>query len=189
MLFRSDASVNYTLNLQGLDSQTVQNGSVGRSYVRYVTLTMGTSQGLAEAVASLGTSAARIRMVFAGLTGTQAINKNLTGLVTAVGRELRIDFGINGVGGDRNSSLGDGVYRIQLDLDGDGKIDFSTVFHRLFGDVDGNGVVNDTDIALVQAAQNQSGLSLATDLNGDGMVDLTDLNNVKRRKGAKVVLP
>jgi ELWxxDGT repeat protein len=183
-----DASVNYTLNLQGIDSLIVQNGSVGRSYVRYVTVNMGTSQGLAEAVASLGTATARLRLVFAGTTGTQSLNRNLTGLVTAVGNQLRIDFGVNGVGGDRNSSLGDGIYRIRLDLDGDGTIDFTTAFHRLFGDVDGNGLVNDADVGLVQAAQTQSGLNLATDLNGDGLVDLIDLNNVKRRKGAKVAL-
>jgi hypothetical protein len=80
------------------------------------------------------------------------------------------------------------VYRLRVDLDGDGTLESTRNFHRLFGDVDGNGVVNNTDIGLVQAAQTQSGLNLATDLNGDGLVDLIDLNNVKRRKGAKVAL-
>jgi hypothetical protein len=129
-----------------------------------------------------------VRLVFAGTTGTQSINKSLTSLVTVVGNTLRIDFGVNGVGGDRNSSMGDGVYRLRVDLDGDGTLESTRNFHRLFGDVDGNGVVNNTDIGLVQAAQTQSGLNLATDLNGDGLVDLIDLNNVKRRKGAKVAL-
>jgi hypothetical protein len=81
------------------------------------------------------------------------------------------------------------VYRLRVDLDGDGTLESTRNFHRLFGDVDGNGVVNDADIALVQGAQSQTGLNLATDLNGDGVVDLNDLNNVKRRKGAKVVWP
>jgi hypothetical protein len=49
--------------------------------------------------------------------------------------------------------------------------------------------MNDIDIGLVQTAQGQSGGNLATDLNGDGLVNLTDLTNVKRRKGAKVVWP
>ena len=114
--------------------------------------------------------------------------RSLTNLVSVVGTEVRIDFGINGVGGDRNSFMGDGVYRLRLDLDGDGQLDVNASFFRLFGDVDGNGVVNDTDIGLVQTAQGQSGGNLATDLNGDGLVNLTDLNNVKRRRGAKVVL-
>jgi hypothetical protein len=68
-------------------------------------------------------------------------------------------------------------------------VDVNASFFRLFGDVDGNGVVNDTDIGLVQTAQGQSGGNLATDLNGDGLVNLTDLTNVKRRRGAKVIWP
>jgi hypothetical protein len=77
---------------------------------------------------------------------------------------------------------------LRLDLDGDGTMDVNASFFRLFGDVDGNGVVNDTDVGLVQGAQGQLGGNLATDLNGDGLVNPTDLNNVKKRKGAKVVL-
>ena len=183
-----DASVNYTLPLQGLDATIVQNGSVGRSYVRYVTLAFGTTQGLAAAVSSIGTATPRMSLTFAGLTGTQSLARSLTNLVSVVGTEVRIDFGINGVGGDRNSLMGDGVYRLRLDLDGDGQLDVNASFFRLFGDVDGNGVVSETDIGLVQTAQGQTGGNLATDLNGDGLVNLTDLNNVKRRRGAKVVL-
>jgi hypothetical protein len=183
-----DASANYTLSLQGFDGLTIQNGSVGRSYVRYVNLNFGTSLGLANIGSSIGTATPRLSLTFAGTTGTQAINKSLTSLVTVVGNQLRIDFGVNGVGGDRNSLLGDGVYRLRVDLDGDGTLETSSNFHRLFGDVDGNGVVNTADIGLVQAAQGQTGGNLATDLNGDGLVNLTDLNNVKRRNGAKVIL-
>jgi hypothetical protein len=183
-----DASVNYTLLLQGLEGITVQNGSVGRSYVRYVTLAFGTTQGLAAAVSSIGTVTPRMSLTFAGLTGTQSLARSLTNLVSVVGTEVRIDFGINGVGGDRNSLMGDGVYRLRLDLDGDGQLDVNASFFRLFGDVDGNGVVSEIDIGLVQTAQGQTGGNLATDLNGDGLVNLTDLNNVKRRRGAKVVL-
>jgi hypothetical protein len=184
-----DASVNYTLNLQGLDGTTVQNGSVGRSYVRYVSLNFGGTLGLSQAVASVGTANARIRLFFGGTSGTQAVAKTLTaGMVSLVGNQVKLDFGVNGVGGDRNSSLGDGIYRVRVDLDGDGTAEITGTFFRLFGDVDGNGVVNDTDVGLVTAAQGTSGLNLATDLNGDGFVDATDLTNVKRRKGARVTL-
>ena len=184
-----DASVDYTLSLQGLNATIVQKGAVGRSYVRTVALSFGTSQGLSAAVSSIGTATPRMSLTFAGTTGTQSLARSLTGLAGVVGTEIRIDFGINGVGGDRNSSLGDGVYRLRLDLDGDGTVDVNASFFRLFGDVDGNGVVNNADIGLVQTAQGQTGGNLATDLNGDGLVDLTDLTNVKRRKGAKVVWP
>jgi hypothetical protein len=184
-----DAWANYTLNLQGLNSTIVQKGSVGRSYVRYVSLAFGTTQGLSDVVSSIGTATPRMSLTFAGTTGTQSLARSLPGPLSVVGTEIRIDFGINGVGGDRNSSLGDGVYRLRVDLDGDGTVDVNAKFFRLFGDVDGNGVVNDADIGLVQAAQGQTSGNNPTDLNGDGLVDLTDLNNVKRRKGAKVVWP
>jgi ELWxxDGT repeat protein len=184
-----DASVNYTLSLQGLDGTTVQNGAAGRSFVRYVSLNFGNTLALADAVASVATAAPRIRLFFAGTTGTQAIARSLTGLVSILGNQVRIDFGSKGVGGDPNSSLGDGVYRIRVDLDGDGQAEITASFFRLFGDVDGNGVVNDTDIQLVTTAQGLTGLNLSTDLNGDGFVNSFDLTNVKRRKGARVVWP
>jgi ELWxxDGT repeat protein len=184
-----DVSVDYFLTLQGLDGTTVQNGSVGRSYVRYVSLDFGTTLALADAVATVGTANPRIRLFFGGLTGTQAVARKLTaGMVSLVGNRVKLDFGVEGVGGDRKSSLGDGIYRLRVDLDGDGTAEITDKFFRLLGDVDGNGVVNDADVGLVTAAQGTSGLNLATDLNGDGVIDEFDVNNVRRRKGAKVTV-
>ena len=56
----------------------------------------------------------------------------------------------------------------------------------MFGDVDGNGIVNKTDTSLVTAAQGTTGVNLAADTDGDGDVDAADLANVKKRQGAKV---
>jgi len=190
-----DASVNYTLTLQGFDGITVQNGAVGRSYVQYVSLTFGTALGLAEAVASVGTATPRIRLLWGGAGGKVWSQRTLTSsMVSVSGSQLLFDFGPQGIGGTANSAIGDGLYRLRVDLDGSvdsaGKRLSEVVanFFRLFGDVDGNGEVNDTDISLVTAAQGTTGLNLATDLNGDGFVNATDLTNVKRRKGARVTL-
>ncbi|MFN6103468.1 MAG: ELWxxDGT repeat protein, partial [Planctomycetaceae bacterium] len=80
-----DASVNYTLSLQPLEGTTVQNGAVGRSYVRYVSLNFVVTQGLAQAVASVGTANSRIRLFFGGTSGTQAVAKTLkAGMVSLV---------------------------------------------------------------------------------------------------------
>lgn len=183
-----DASADYTLQLQGLDGLTVQNGSVGRSYVRYVDLNFNNSLALDTALASIGTANPRVKLFFGGTTGLSSTSKNLTGLVTQVGNTLKIDFGEQGVGGNRNSNLGDGVYRLRVDLDGDGVSEYVKSFHRLFGDVDGNGIVNKTDVSLVTAAVGQS-YDLALDLNGDGVIDNSfDLYWVKKRVGAKVTL-
>ena len=182
-----DASVDYTLTLQALQSTVVQDGSAGRSYVRYVTLNFETELALADVVASLGTSTPRIRLVYGGAGGKTWAARNLTSsMVSQVGNQLRIDFGAEGIGGNRNSQAGDGLYRLRVDLDGDGTSENIANFFKLFGDVDGNGIVNKTDTSLVTAAQGTTGVNLAADTDGDGDVDAADLANVKKRQGAKV---
>jgi ELWxxDGT repeat protein len=188
-----DASVDYTLSLQGYDGITVQNGSVGRSYVRYVTLTFGTSQGLADAVASMSTPSPRIRLLWGGAGGKVWSPRTLTSsMVSTSGNQLLFDFGPQGVGGVANSSVGDGLYRLRVDLDGSvdsaGKRLSEVVanFFRLFGDADGNGIVNQADVTAVTQAQGLPGLYPGADLDGDGDVDADDLNNVKKRLGARV---
>jgi hypothetical protein len=186
-----DASVSYTLNLQ--DFVVVQNGAVGRSYVRYVTLTFGASQGLAEAVASVGTATPRIRLLWGGSGGKVWSPRTLTSsMVSTSGHQLLFDFGPQGVGGVANSAVGDGLYRLRVDLDGSvdsaGRRLYEVVanFFRLFGDADGNGMVNQADVTAVTQAQGLIGLNLAADLDGDGDVDADDLNNVKKSLGARV---
>jgi ELWxxDGT repeat protein len=188
-----DASVDYTLSLQGFDGITVQNGSAGRSYVRYVTLTFGTSQGLADAVASMSTPTPRIRLLWGAASGKVWTPRTLTSsMVSTSGNQLLFDFGPQGVGGVANSAVGDGLYRLRVDLDGSvdstGKRLSEVVanFFRLFGDADGNGLVNQADVTAVTQAQGLPGLYPGADLDGDGDVDADDLNNVKKRLGARV---
>src|SRR5205814_4850856 len=58
-----------------------------------------------------------------------------------------------------------------------------TTYSTLPGDVNGDGYVNDADIAIVQAALGTKlgdpGYNPAADLNGDGVVDALDLAMVK----------
>jgi hypothetical protein len=179
-----DASVNYTLTLQALQGVSVQNGSLGRSYVRYATLNFETTLALASTVASLGTASPRIRLLYGSAGGKVWSPRTLTSsMVTQVGNQLVFDFGAAGIGGTANAATNDGLYRLRVDLDGDGTSENIGNFFRLFGDVDGNGIVNNTDTSLVTAAQGTSG---AADTDGDGDVDAIDLDNVKKRLGARV---
>jgi len=86
----------------------------------------------------------------------------------------------------QNSSVGDGYYQLSIDQDGDGLFEATRSFFRLFGDVNGDRVVDNLDINLVRNATGQSGSSLNEDVNGDGLVNRTDLNYVRNMKGHKL---
>ncbi len=60
----------------------------------------------------------------------------------ATGNTVGLDFGINGIGGNRLTSQGDGYYVLNIDQDGDGIPDATRAFYRLFGDVSGDRVVD-----------------------------------------------
>lgn len=59
---------------------------------------------------------------------------------------------------------------------------------QLTGDVDGNGVVNCTDLAIVRAAMGRSsgqpGFDARADVNGDGVINVRDLAYVTQRLSA-----
>lgn len=63
-------------------------------------------------------------------------------------------------------------------------LQFSKAFAKVTGDVDGDGVVNCTDIGIVKAAYGkragQAGFDARADVNGDKIVNLTDLATVTR---------
>ena len=63
---------------------------------------------------------------------------NLSGVVTHIGNELLLDFGAAGIGGNRNTTAGDGYYQLSIDLDGDGTFETVEHFYRLLGDVNGD---------------------------------------------------
>ncbi|GEM_PF-1375038 len=59
-------------------------------------------------------------------------------------------------------------------------------------DIDGNGIVNDADLAIVSAKYNltnkQSGYDAKCDLNGDGIIDVYDLTRVSSKIGASKII-
>lgn len=93
-------------------------------------------------------------------------------------------------------SLADGVYDLVVrgeyatDMAGNPLCGtYGLRFHRLFGDVDGNGIVNAADQERLQIARSPSGtrvLKSIFDYDGDGMVNDLDVNEFLHRYGTGV---
>ncbi|MFN5796991.1 MAG: immunoglobulin domain-containing protein, partial [Planctomyces sp.] len=177
----SDATTNpATLSVPSLGTFTVSKGQAQRSYVRY--LDVGTDSSATASALSLP---GRVRLLKADLNGNGATVVPLTGFVSASGSTLAIDFGAAGLGGSRNTNLGDGYYTLGLDLDGDGAFESSRRFYRLLGDVNGDRQVNPTDVSLVTAGTT-SAYNPVLDINGDGVVNGADIMLVSKARGRKL---
>jgi hypothetical protein len=148
----------------------VQRGAVQRSFVRFVDLSFESPTNLGDLLASN-----RVRLTRFDLNGNNGVNVDLAGVLGASGSMLSLDFGAQGIGGNRNSSAGDGYYALTLDLDGDGSFETTRRFYRLYGDVNGDRGVHLSDVVSVLLALGQSDDNLNQDANGDGVVDLRDL--------------
>ena len=163
-----------------VDAIDVQKGMSQRSYVRHLDLLFNRADGLVDLLASLDDDDAgndRIRLVRYELDGSgsgQVVPIN--GRLQVVGRTVAFDFGAEGIGGDRNSSVGDGYYEVQLDLDGDGSHETQKHFHRLLGNVNAqvDRIVDNLDLATITAAFGHTGDGLEEDVNGDGVVNALD---------------
>jgi hypothetical protein len=157
----------------------VQRGQVQRSFVRYIDLYFQdtTATSLSQLI-SIG----RVQLAFLGMQGTGTTLLSLTGRLTAVmgpagtGR-LALDMGSQGIGGNRNSSAGDGYYRLRLDLDGNGSFETTRTFFRLLGDLNADRAVTASDRNLLATLGGP--YSPERDVNGDGVVDSRDRSLIR----------
>ena len=102
-----------------VEALDVQNGEPQRSFVRNVDLVFGQDDGLDDLLTS-----GRVEVTKFDLNGENGIAVDRTAYAASVdGARLRLDFGANGIGGNRNTDAGDGYYRIGVDMDGDGNAD------------------------------------------------------------------
>jgi hypothetical protein len=161
-----------------LTSIQVSKGQTQRSYLRYIDLTMANASVATQLASNAST---RIKLVKGDLSGNNPSDVSLTGLVSASGSTVAIDFGSQGIGGARNTNLADGYYALQFDLDSDGTFETTYNFFRLFGDTNGDGKVDQTDVNNVTAGM--TAYSAAYDLNLDGRVTSGDVILVRRAQG------
>ena len=112
--------------------------------------------------------------------------------VDKVSDRLRLDFGVNGITGVRNTNAGDGFYRVLIDVNGDG--DFTDLtdgkfeFHRILGDANGDTKVTDADLAVVNSQIGQTGSNLEGDMDGSGGVNGFDRNYVNSQRAINRML-
>jgi len=177
------------LTATGID---VQLGATERSFVEYVDVLFSDAAQLATWLNAGGASKVQVEKFAIDATavtpGTGAIVAGYS--MAAVGNHLRIDFGANGLGGSRTTAAGDGFYRVRLDQNGNSSFadasDAAFEFHRLFGDANGNGVVDSADTALVNSMLGRTGSNLDGDLDGNGVVNTLDKLYATRQQGRKL---
>jgi RHS repeat-associated protein len=164
-----------------LNAIDVQRGAKQRSYVRYLDLIFDQAGGIGALMAD-----SRISLTRHELDGSGDNPVPLNGVLNTSGNRLLFDFGANGIGGNRNTNVGDGYYELALDLDGNGTFETKRNFYRLLGDVNGDHRVDSVDANVILAAYGRSGANLDEDVNGDGVVNALDRTLAIRASGRKL---
>src|SRR5262249_41975657 len=141
-------------------------------------LVFESADGLSQLV-----SEGRFGLTRAGLGGASPVNVSLSGKLKVVGNRVTMAFGSNGIGGSRNSTTGNGYYRLSVDTDRNGARETMRSFYRLLGDTNGGRTVNNTDVNNIKAANGKKGTNLNQDINGDGVVNTTDRDLARAQLG------
>ncbi|QDS91740.1 Calx-beta domain protein [Roseimaritima multifibrata] len=163
------------------DAIEVQNGMTQRSYIRDLDILFGSDDGLDEILADSD----RVQIMKYDLNGENgSLMAGSAFELSASGNALSFDFGAEGLGGNRNSNAGDGYYQIGIDADGDGEFETVQSFYRMLGDLNGDRKVDIADrMAVMSSLRNQNPDS---DVNGDGVINSADLALVSRAFGKKL---
>jgi VCBS repeat-containing protein len=175
--YQESLVINVT-NVNELVSFDVQRGAAQRSYIRYLDLLFESAEGLSQLVTE-----GRIKLTRATLAGASPVNVSLAGKFVVVGNRVTVNFGASGIGGNRNSTTGNGYYSLSVDADRNGSQETKRSFYRLLGDTNGDRTVNTTDLNNVRAALGRRGTNLNQDVNGDGVVNNTDRDLVSKQRG------
>lgn len=180
--FREEVFAIEILNQTEVLGIDVQVGQSQRSFVQYLDVLFDRPDDLNSLVASLGTA---FQLTKLGLSGTAPVLQPLAGIgASIVGNSVRLDFGAQGLGGSRNTNTADGYYEIAVNTDLAAGFESTQVFHRLLGDITGDGNVDAADRNKLLAG---SGAVAERDVNGDGGVNLTDTSLLNRALGRKLL--
>ncbi len=176
-----DAFADFTLNLTNvteLSGVELQKGQSQRSFVRNIDILFDNEAGLTDLV-----SGNRIKLTRYDLNNLNPVAVTLPSPIVS-GKQVQIDFGAQGIGGNRGTNAGDGYYEVAVDMNGDGSYESVKHFFRLYGDANGDGVVDGLDKARVLAMAGTT--NVEGDVNGDGIVNASDTTAVTRAVGRKL---
>jgi hypothetical protein len=164
-------------------SFVVSRGAAQRSYIRYLDLGMDSN---ASALALLQ-NPSRVKLTKADLNGVGSAAVSLAGFLSVpTGQStLSVNFGTVGLGNSRNTTTADGYYTLGLDLDGNGTFETNLFFFRILGDTNGDREVTVADQNAVLAGCTAP-YNANLDLNGDGVVNTSDFQYVKKSVGKKL---
>ncbi len=165
-------------NVTRLGGIDVQNGQTQRSYLRALDMLFDQSSGLMDLINN-----SRLQLTQFDLNGQNGSLQSFP-TPTVVGNRIRFDFGVQGIGGNRNTNAGDGYYELAVDIDGNGSFETKNYFYRLLGDVNGDRKVATADSNLTLSAFGTS--NPERDVNGDGFVNANDRTLVLRGLGRKL---
>ena len=105
---------------------------------------------------------------------------------TVIGNRITVDFGVQGIGGNRNSATGNGYYRLAARCRRQRQLrDGHATSIACWGIPTATATVNATDQNNVNANFGRRG-TLNADVNGDGVVNSTDRNLVNTQFGRKI---
>jgi hypothetical protein len=163
----------------GLD---VQQGAAQRSYIRYLDVYFDQADGIQDIIDSLsGQTTDRLALMRHDLNGLNPVDVLLTPQMLSLETEddltwLQIDFGARGIAGDPNSVVGNGYYRLSIDVDNDADHtrEADLYFYRLAGDTNGDRRVDSLDLLAVSALLASGGYDRDADVNGDGAINTLD---------------
>jgi hypothetical protein len=168
-----------TLAVTGLD---VQQGAAQRSYIRYLDVYVNQADGIQDIIDSQGGQTTdRILLTRHDLNGQNPVDILLTPQMLSLETEddltwLQIDFGTGGIAGDPNNVVGNGYYRLSIDVDNDANHTWEAdlYFYRLAGDTNGDRRVDSLDLLAVNALLASGGYDRDADVNGDGAINTLD---------------
>ena len=185
----------FTAGALQVTALTVENGAAERSYIRYLGVDFNESDSqsggaLTGIVDSLATSRPGIRLFKYDLYGDASTKTavSLSGAsASVIDHAIEIDFGASGIGGNANTTAGDGYYELDVTF---GSMTYEHHFDRLLGDVTGDGAVDNNDLTAIAselALSSPTGYTpLSADVNGDGTVAAFDVTLATRAKGHKL---